>query len=191
MNEGLKQDLELARNVLVNSDSLYKKYHVKDTSKLIELLTVAIECNIPVKELRVSGYDIELSCVGAYFTFKVTQYPYLVNETTHRMCESTRWYIAFSCGGCGVLNICPDHQVAYKTEVQQIWEEFLEWIKSYSPIDWDELNHKYIFFVRDGYRLHQDFSEKYHDVCLEAEQITTQYKLAELQAKIDKLKRGI
>lgn len=191
MNKELKQDLALAQSVLADTQSLYEKYHVRDISKLIELLTVAVECNIPVKELRVSGYDIELSYVGAYFTFKVTQCPYLVNETTHRTCESTRWYMTFSCGGCGALNICPDSKVAYKTEVQQIWEEFLKWVKSYGPIDWDELNHKYIFFIRDGYRLHQDFREKYHDVCSRVERITTQYKLAELQAKIDELKEGI
>lgn len=191
MNEELKQDLELARNVLADTYSLYKKYHVKDIPDLIEVLTIAVECSIPVEELRVSGFEVELLDVGRYFTFKVTQDPPLLNKTTFRTCKPTKWYITFSCGGCGVLNICSDNNVAYKTEVQQIWKEFLKWVKSYNPIDWDKLNHKYIFSVEDGYRLHRDFEDKYHDVCLQVERITTQYKIAELQAKIDGLKEDI
>lgn len=43
----------------------------------------------------------------------------------------------------------------------------------------------------DGYKLHQDFHERYHDVLLQVERVVAQCKITELQAKIDELKESI
>lgn len=191
MNKELKQDLELAQSVLANTQSLSEKYRVKEIPDLIRILTVAVECSIPVEELFVSGLYAYLSCKDGFFTFKVTQNPSLQNKTTFSSDKPAKWYIIVSCGGMGIANICVDLKVAHKTEVQQIWEDFLKWIKSYNPIDWDGRNGRYIFSIEDGYKLHRDFDEKYHDICLQVERIVTQNRIAELQAKIDELKEDI
>lgn len=191
MNKELKQDLELARNVLADTQSLYEKYCTTNVSRIIDLLTVAVECDMPVEELEVFECVIELSRVSPFFHFIFVQNPLLTHRTTYRTCEPTKWYIVFSYGEEGALNISPDSNIARQISVQQIWREFVQWVKSYNPIDWDGRNGRYIFSIEDGYKLHQDFHKRYHDVLLQVERVVAQCKITELQAKIDELKESI
>lgn len=181
MNKELKQDLELAQSVLANTQSLSEKYHVKEIPDLIRILTVAVECSIPVEELFVSGLYAYLSCKDGFFTFKVTQNPSLQNKTTFSSDKPAKWYIIVSCGGMGISNICVDRKLAREPEVQQTWEKFLKWIKSYNPIDTEftHTQYKYIFSVEDGYKLYQDFHEKYQDVWRQVDRIIKTYELEE------------
>ena len=63
----------------------------------------------------------------------------------------------------------------------------MEWIRSYNPIDWDNLNNEYVFSVRNGYRLYQDFKAKYDETREQMDNAVAKYKIEKLQAEIIRL----
>ena len=63
----------------------------------------------------------------------------------------------------------------------------MEWIRSYNPIDWDNLNNEYVFSVRSGYRLYQDFKAKYDETREQMDNAVAKYKIEKLQAEIRRL----
>ena len=63
----------------------------------------------------------------------------------------------------------------------------MEWIRSYNPIDWDNLNNEYVFSVRNGYRLYQDFKAKYDETREQMDKAVAEYKIEKLQAEIRRL----
>ena len=63
----------------------------------------------------------------------------------------------------------------------------MEWIRSYNPIDWDNLNNEYVFSVRNGYRLYQDFKAKYDETREQMDNAVAKYKIEKLQAEIRRL----
>ena len=63
----------------------------------------------------------------------------------------------------------------------------MEWIRSYNPIDWDNLNNEYVFSVRNGYRLYQDFKAKYDETREQMDNAVVKYKIEKFQAEIRRL----
>ena len=63
----------------------------------------------------------------------------------------------------------------------------MEWIRSYNPIDWDNLNNEYVFSVRNGYRLYRDFKAKYDETREQMDNAVAKYKIEKLQAEIRRL----
>ena len=183
-----EKDLEIAKKVMADGEMLYKKYkYYRNVSDIVEVLSIAVECDIPIKSLYKDGYSVRLNPSYAYFDFYFCHEYRLTNKSTGAKFDKSQWYIHFTCGGCGILNLCNDSQIAYKEEPQQIWKNFLEWIRSYNPIDWDNLNNEYVFSVRNGYRLYQDFKAKYDETREQMDNAVAKYKIEKLQAEIRRL----
>lgn len=182
-----QKDLEIAKKVMSDSKMLCEKYKYYNVSDLVEALSIAVECDMPLKSINKDGYGIRLSPSYAYFDFYFCHGYRLAIKNTKAEFDKSQWNIRFTCGGCGILNLCNDSQVAYKEAPQQIWKNFLEWVRSYSPIDWDDINNEYVFSVENGYRLYQDFKAKYDETCEQMDKAVAEYKIEKLQAEIRRL----
>ena len=88
------------------------------------------------------------------------------------------------------MNLCASPDYAYKAEAEDIWVNFLKRIQEYNPIDWDGINHDYIFSVEDGYKLYKDFGDIYKQAVNDMRRAIAAYKKAELEAEIKRLEEG-
>ena len=189
MNE-LQKDLQTARQIRVDLDQLYHKYGSWNLYHIIRLLTVAVECNIPWIDLKAGEGWVRMNKCPADFGFYFDREFHLVNTATNAQLEMAKWYICFKCGGIGRLNFV-DSQYAYKQEPDKVWQDFLKWILSYEPIDWDDWNNEYVFSLENGLRLYRDFQTGYDKFYQAMNQAVGRYKMAELQAQMDALREDV
>ena len=184
----LEKHLALAKRIVKDTKILTKEYNGQTPQQLVELLSAAIECDIPPEEMYVNGWHmIDLKCHYGSFCFDVVHNYRLTNKTTHQTLNDSKWYIHFGCGGCGRLNLCVSSAYAYKAEAEDVWVNFLKRIQEYNPIDWDSLNHDYIFSVENGYKLYKDFGDIYKQAVNDMRRAIATYKKAELEAEIKRL----
>ena len=184
----LEKHLAMAKRIVKDTNTLNKEYKGQTPQQVVELLSAAIECDIPPEEMYVGGWHmIKLKCHYGNFCFDVVHNYRLTNKTTHQTLDDSKWYIHFSCGGCGRLNLCASSTYAYKAEAEDVWVDFLKRIQEYSPIDWDSVNHDYIFSVEDGYKLYKDFGNIYKQAVNDMRRAIAAYKKAALEAEIKRL----
>ena len=158
----LEKHLALAKRIVKDTNTLNKEYKGQTPQQVVELLSAAIECNIPPEEMYVDGWHmIKLKCHYGNFCFDVVHNYRLTNKTTHQTLNDSNWYIYFGCGGCGRLNLCASSTYAYKAEAEDVWVDFLKRIEEYSPIDWDSINNHYIPPIQNRYTLYKDFGHTY------------------------------
>lgn len=188
----LEKHLAMAKRIVKDTNTLNKEYKGQTPQQVVELLSAAIECDIPPEEMYVNGWHmIKLKCHYGNFCFDVVHNYRLTNKTTHQTLNDSKWYIYFGCGGCGRLNLCASSAYAYKAEAEDVWVDFLKRIEEYSPIDWDSINHDYIFSVENGYKLYKDFGDIYKQAVNDMRRAIATYKKAELEAEIKRLDEGI
>jgi len=188
MNE-VQQDLQTARQIIAASDKLYHKYRRSNIQHLARILTVATECNVPWIDLELSGGKVKMNKCPLGYRFYFDHEFDLVNTATNAQPEMAKWYIHFS-GNAGPLNFTGS-QYAYKPELNKVWKDFLKWIQSYDPIDWDDMNYEYVFSLENGLRLYHDFQTGYDKFYQEMNKAVCRYKMAELQAQIDALRGDV
>ena len=68
-----------------------------------------------------------------------------------------------------------------------MYQEFLEKLISYSPLDYDRLNGEYLFTVENGYRLYKDFKEIYETTKTAINNELKNFKIKQLKAELEKL----
>ena len=113
----LEKHLALAKRIVKDTKILTKEYNGQTPQQVVELLSAAIECNIPPEEMYVDGWHmIKLKHHYCSFCFDVVHNYRLTNKTTHQTLNDSKWYIHFGCGGCGRLNLCASSDYAYKAE---------------------------------------------------------------------------
>ena len=186
--ECLEKHLALAKRIVKDTQVLTKEYKGQTPQQVVELLSAAIECDIPPEEMSVNGWQmIKLKRRYCSFEFDVVHNYGLTNKTTHQKLNDSKWYIHFGCGGCGRLNLCASSDYAYKAEAEDVWVIFLKRIQEYNPIDWDGVNNDYIFSVENGYKLYKDFGDIYKQAVNDMHRAIAVYKKAELEAEIKRL----
>lgn len=184
----LEKHLAIAKRIVKDTNLLAKEYERKTPQQVVNLLSVALECDIPPEEMSVGAWDtIKLKDSYRSFEFNVVHKYRLTNKTTHQTLTDSKWYIHFGCGGCGRLNLCASSAYAYKAEAEDVWVNFLKRIQGYNPIDWDGVNNDYIFSVENGYRLYKDFGNIYKEAVNAMRQTIAKYKKAELEAELKRL----
>ena len=189
--ECLEKHLALAKRIVKDTQVLTKEYKGQTPQQVVELLSAAIECDIPPEEMSVNGWQmIKLKRRYCSFEFDVVHNYRLTNKTTHQKLNDSKWYIHFGCGGCGRLNLCASSDYAYKAEAEDVWVNFLKRIQEYNPIDWDGVNNDYIFSVENGYKLYKDFGDIYKQAVNDMHRAIAVYKKAELEAEIKRLDEG-
>lgn len=189
MNE-LQKDLQTARQTLKDSDTLYQKYGYRNVQQTIQLLTVAVECHVPWIDLTVSTGQVKFNKCPMDFNFYFDHQWHLVNTTTNAQPEITKWYICFNCGGIGRLNFAGS-QYAYEQEPNEVWQDFLIWVKSYDPIDWCDMNNEYVFSLENGLRFYYDFHTGYDKFRQKMKAAIGRYRMQELQAQMDALQENV
>lgn len=190
--ERLEKHFALAKRIVKDTNILTKEYNGQTPQQVVELLSAAIERDIPPEEMSVDGWHmIKLKRRYCSFCFDVVHNYRLTNKTTHQTLNYSKWYIHFGYGGCGRLNLCASSTYAYKAEAEDVWVNFLKRIQEYNPIDWDGVNNDYIFSVENGYKLYKDFGDIYKQAVNDMRRAIAAYKKAELEAEIKRLDEGI
>lgn len=188
----LEKHLALAKRIVKDTQVLAEDYCGLTPRQVVELLSVAIDCNIPPEEMSIDCcLGISLKQSHGYFKFGLTRGYKLTNKTTYEPSDKTKWYVRFSFGGCGRLNLCESSKYAYKAEAEDVWVNFLKRIQEYDPIDWDDINNDYIFSIENEYKLYKDFGYIYKQAINDMRRAIAIYKKAELEAEIKRLDEGV
>ena len=183
-----EKDLKLAQDSIESIKYLERKYPHFRLQEIPDVLSIVSESTIKVGELRYYQYAYELTPVRGGFSIYISHGYNLGCPTTKYKFNETKWYARFSCNGCGRLNIINDSKIAYQGEPDAVWKEFINKIKSYSPLDYDDMNSEYIFTLQDGYRLFKDFPNLLEEVRTKMQSAVKAYRIQQLQSEIDRLK---
>ena len=83
--ERLKKHLAMAKRIVKDTNTLNKEYKGQTPQQVVELLSAAIECDIPPEEMYVNGWHmIKLKChYGNFFFFFFNNYR-LTNKTIYQ-----------------------------------------------------------------------------------------------------------
>jgi len=113
---------------------------------------------------------------------KVGKKYHLTNSTTNYKQNEKDTIIIWS-ESCGRLAFT---EQKYWYDVNDEWKSFMEALKSYNPIDYDEINNNYIYDLENGKRLINDYDSilrKFGD------EISTKIKEIELRNKKEKYEK--
>ena len=133
-----------------------------DLRRIADVLEIAEQYDIPIDKMRLSSFGrILLLGKTGNFEFHIRHSFYCTNRATDYKIDENMWYVHLSFCGCGRLNIINNangnNGYLYEGEFQTAWEEFVETIGTYNPVQYDDINNEYFFTVPDGYRLFCDF----------------------------------
>jgi hypothetical protein len=131
----------------------YLKYFPHDSSANNNLMLceyadeLGIELNKGYYPTMQSGYFVINSQI------KIGKEYYLANSTT-RYKQNGEDSIVIWSESCGRLAFVSDR---YWWDIEDEWKEFMNVLKSYEPLDYDELNNNYIYDMEHGKKLIQDY----------------------------------
>ena len=184
-----KKDLEIIHQLNSQSAAIRHKYNNFSLETLTDLLPILMQSDISIYEVDVDMYGFVLKLNCAYFNFHIINTYKLENPNNNVILDEDKWYIMFDCGGQGRLNFdSGDSNFIYKPQCEEIWQDFLERIKSYKPLNWDKLNQEYIFTLEDGYRLYKDFESIYRIFKNKIKEAICKHKIQEFENELDILR---
>ena len=166
----------------------YLKYFPNDANATNNLLLCKYSSELGI-EIG-NGYypKIEYGYFVINQQIKAGKYYRLTNTTTHYEQNKKDTIIIWN-EPCGRLAFVNDK---YWSSVGEEWGEFMDVLKSYSPIDYDSLNNTYIFDLENGKRLiadyeriKNDFIEKANKKIKEANIKQKKKELERLQAELN------
>lgn len=108
----------------------------------------------------------------------------LINSKTKYNHDDTSPLVVWS-EACGRLAFVSNE---YYSEIDDEWGNFMKVLKSYEPLDYDELNNTYIYNVENGKRLIHDYDNITNDLDQAIENKIKQVQLQEKITKYEKLK---
>ena len=163
-----------------------------DLRRIADVLEIAEQYDIPIDKMRLSSFGrILLLGKTGNFEFHIRHSFYCTNRATDYKIDENMWYVHLSFRGCGRLNLVTpvngNSDYLYSGEFQTAWEEFIETIKGYHPVQYDDINHEYFFTVPDGYKLFCDFPEILEKSKNKFKKLNETREIAELKEKIRKL----
>lgn len=193
--EELKKDIELARKTQRSIEYFKKKYarfYECDLRRIADVLEIADQYDIPIDKMWLSSFDrIVLSGKTGSIEFYIRHSYRFTNRATDYKINENEWYVHLSLNGCGRLNFINNangnNGYLYEGEFQTAWEEFIETIKGYHPVQYDDINNEYFFTVPDGYKLFCDFPEILEKTKEKFKKLNETREIAELKKKLRKL----
>ena len=193
--EELKKDIELARKTQRSIEYFKKKYarfYECDLRRITYILEIAGQYDIPIDKMWLSSFDrIALSGKTGSIEFYIRHSYRFTNRATDYKIDENEWYVHLSFGGCGRLNFINNangnNGYLYEGEFQTAWEEFIEIIKGYHPVQYDDINNEYLFTVPDGYKLFCDFPEILEKTKDKFKKLNETREIEELKEKLRKL----
>lgn len=193
--EELKQDIERARKTQKSIEyfrNKYTRFHGCDLRRIADVLEIAEQYDIPIDKMCLGSFDrILLSGKTGSFEFCIRHSYCFTNRATDYKIDKNEWYVHLSFCGCGRLNLINNSNgnngYLYEGEFQTAWEEFVETIETYNPVQYDDMNHEYFFTVPDGYKLFCDFPEILGKTKDKFKKLNETREIAELKEKLRKL----
>lgn len=146
----------------------YNVYELLDTCKMLEVLGLEWGENYKMEDFRIQKYKS-----GNYF---------ITNSATHYKPEPDTYYIHWDNGNIGQLQFVQEH-IFYDG-----YNEFLEKLRSYNPVDWDPLNDHIIYDIENGKRVMADYKDIVKETRQKAREVAKQYRIKQLEAEMAKLK---
>lgn len=118
--------------------------------------------------------------------FYVAKFECMANPATDYIpTDPDEFYVHWDNGNIGRLQFTT---IDYWGYLGDEWREFKNTLKSYNPVDWDDLNNHMVFKIEDGKRLMND----YKDICKETqEKINTKIKTSVKALIIEKKKKEL
>ena len=104
------------------------------------------------EKLKVLGYEWGEEIT--YPDFSVVKKPYITNSNTKYQFEDDKYYIVWDNGNIGRLQFVRQD---YWWNVGDEWQEFIDKLMLYDPVDYDTLNCRMIFDIENGKRLLNDY----------------------------------
>ena len=193
--ENYSDDIRRARETQESIEYFRNKYTLlgtHDLRRIADVLEIAEQYDIPIDKMRLSSFGriLLLGKTGS-FEFYIRHSFYCANRSTDYKIDENMWYVRLSFCGCGRLNLVTpvngNSDYLYSGEFQTAWEEFIETIKGYHPVQYDDINHEYFFTVPDGYKLFCDFPEILEKSKNKFKKLNETREIAELKEKLRKL----
>ena len=190
-SEDIKRAIETKENIELLRKK-YPRYYAHDISRLVDVLEIADQYAIPIDNMWLNSYNtILLSGKTGSFEFIIIHSYQFSNRATDYKIDENNWYVNLSFRGRGRLNLVNnangDNQYLYFGEFQKAWEEFIETIKGYHPVQYDDINHEYFFTVPDGYKLFCDFPDILKKAENKFNKLNKKREIEELNEKLRKL----
>lgn len=170
----------------------YTRLYTHDLRRIADVLEIAEQYDIPIDKLWLSSFDrILLSGKTGSFEFYIRHSYCFTNRATDYKIDENLWYVHLSFCGCGRLNFINNangnNDYLYEGEFQTAWEEFVETIETYNPVQYDDINNEYFFTVPDGYRLFCDFPKILEKTKNKFKKLNETREIEELKEKLRKL----
>lgn len=89
---------------------------------------------------------------------------------------------------CGRLDFVDDE---YYTEIDSEWEGFLNVLKSYNPLDYDERNNKYIYDLEHGKKLIADYNKIIRNFKNAISEKIKEVKIANKKKELEQLQKEL
>ena len=193
-SEDIKRAIETKENIELLRKK-YPRFYAHDISRLVDVLEIADQYAIPIDNMWLTSYNtILLSGKTGRFEFIIRHSYQFSNRATDYKIDENNWYVHLSFGGCGRLNLVnnanANNQYLYFGEFQKAWEEFIETIESYNPVQYDDINNEYFFTVQDGYKLFCEFPDILEKTKNKFNKLNEKHEIAELKEKLRKLEEN-
>ena len=161
----------------------YLKYFPNDTNAKNNLLLCKYSSELGI-ELEGKYYpNIQYGYFVINQQIKAGKYYRLTNTTTHYEQNKKDTIIIWN-EPCGRLAFVDDK---YWNSVCEEWNEFMDVLKSYSPIDYDYLNNTYIFDLENGKRLIADYERIKNDFIEKANKKIKETDIKQKKKELERL----
>lgn len=171
-------------NDKINAIKKYLEYFPYDDSAKSKLLLCKY-VNIFDLKLNGSYYPrVEYETLRANNQIIIVDSYRLTNSKTKYNHDNGSPLVVWS-ESCGRLAFVSNE---YYSDIDDEWENFIKVLKSYDPLDYDELNDTYIYNVENGKRLIHDYDNITKDLYQAIGNKIKQVQLKEKITKYEKLK---
>ena len=171
----------------INAVKEYLKYFPNDPYANSNLLLCEYANELGM-ELKNSYYPrIEYGYFVVNSQIKVGKKYHLTNSTT-KYEQNGQDNIVIWNEPCGRLAFV-DRDYWY--DIENEWKDFMDVLKSYNPLDYDEINNNYIYDVEHGKKLINDYDKIVHDFMDKVNKKVKEVQFANKKKELERLQKEL
>lgn len=171
----------------INAIKEYLKYFPYDSNAKNNLLMCeyADELGIEVKDGYYSRIEYGYFVVNGQI--KVGKKYYLTNSAT-KYNQNGKDSIVIWSESCGRLAFVSDR---YWWDIEYEWRDFMNILKSYEPLDYDDINNSYIYDIEHGKKLINDYDKIVHDFMNKVNKKIKEVDIASKKKEFERLRKEL
>jgi hypothetical protein len=132
---------------------------------------------------RLKAFGVEWGDTLTCNDFKITKGDYYItNSATKYKPDPDAYYVHWDNGNIGQLQFVNRHIFT------DGFNEFLEKLRSYNPVDWDPYNCHIVYDVENGKKVMADYPQIFDETRKKANEVMRQERIKELEYEMEKLK---